>query len=97
MNFGKLIDSVDIDAVRETILRIAAEEYDCVVGVPGAEPGRLEVEFIAGAGELDEFEETLGDYSEVYVGSFPGRDNDGVRAITFTVPDEDGRVRAHPH
>jgi hypothetical protein len=27
----------------------------------------------------------------------PGRDNDGVNAVTLTLPDLDGTVRAHPH
>jgi hypothetical protein len=94
---GRIARSRYGDPVRAAILRIAAAEHDCVVGVLGAEPGRLEVEFIESAGELDEFEQTLGDCSEVYFGSFPGRDNDGVKAVTFTVPDEDGQVRAHPH
>lgn len=82
---------------RGAALRIATAEHDCVVGVLSADPARLTVEFIAGPGELDEFEETLGDHSEVYVGPFPGPDDDGVKAITFTVPDEDGVVRPHPH
>ena len=94
---GQIARSRYSDSVRATILRIAAAEHDCVVGVLSADPARLTVEFIAGPGELDEFEETLGDHSEVYVGPFPGPDDDGVKAITFTVPDEDGVVRPHPH
>ncbi|MDV9170118.1 hypothetical protein R6V09_08185 [Streptomyces sp. W16] len=85
------------DSVRAEILRIARRDHDCVVAVLGAAPPRLEVEFIAGAGELDEFEETLGDLSEVCFGAYPGDDNDGMNALTWTVPDADGVVRTHPH
>lgn len=85
------------DSVRAEILRIARRDHDCVVAVLGADPPRLEVEFIAGAGELDEFEETLGDLSEVCFGACPGDENDGTNVLTWTVPDADGVVRMHPH
>lgn len=75
------------------ILHIAKEEHDCVVGVRGVDLCRLQVEFIAGRDEMEEFEATLGDSSEVFFGSFPGRDDDGERAITFIVPDPDGVTR----
>ena len=85
------------DSVRAEILRIARRDHDCVVAVLGAAHPRLEVEFIAGASELDEFEQTLGDLSEVCFGAYPGDENDGTNALTWTVPDPDGVVRAHPH
>ncbi|WP_406861221.1 hypothetical protein ABZO31_12480 [Streptomyces sp. HUAS MG47] len=84
-------------SVRAEILRIAARDRDCVVGVLRDGSCVLEVEYIAGEAELDEFEESLGRAAEVYVGAFPGRDDDGVRAVTFVVPDPDGTVRAAPH
>jgi hypothetical protein len=30
-------------------------------------------------------------------GAFPGRDDDGERALTLPLPDADGVVRPHPH
>lgn len=85
------------ESVREAILKIAAEEIDCVVGVCAVDQFRLEVDFIGGLGELEEFEQTLGDLSEVYFGSFPGRDHDGIRAVTLVVPDADGIVRKYSY
>ena len=35
--------------------------------------------------------------SRVFYGEFPGRDNDGVNAVTMTVPDTDGVIRNYPH
>nr|WTB29445.1 hypothetical protein OG781_07990 [Streptomyces sp. NBC_00830] len=85
------------ESVRAAIIRIAAEEHDCVVGVRAVDQFRLEVDFIGGLGELEECEQTLGDLSEVYFGSFPGRDHDGVSAVTLIVPDADGIKRKHPY
>ena len=84
-------------SVREEILRIAARERDCVVVVAGSESGPLETWFIAGDEELDELEETLSAGAEVYIGAFPGRDDDGVHAVTFIVPGPDGVVRGAPY
>lgn len=83
--------------VREAIIKIAAEEHDCVVGVRALDQFLLEIDFIGGLRELEEFEQTLGDLSEVYFGSFPGRDHDGESAVTLVVPDAHGVRRKHPY
>ncbi|MEU8529037.1 hypothetical protein AB0C77_26145 [Streptomyces sp. NPDC048629] len=84
-------------AIREKILRIAELEHDCVVGMLGVDRCRLDVEFIAGDEEMDDFEAALGDRSEIFFGAFPGRSSEEGRVITFTVPDSDGVVRNAPH
>ncbi|MFE7707252.1 hypothetical protein ACFU6I_15900 [Streptomyces sp. NPDC057486] len=85
------------ESVRESIIRIAAEEHDCVVGVRGVDQFSIEVDFIGGPAELDVYEQTLGNLSKVYYGSFPGRDDDGLNAVTLIVPDADGIRRDHPY
>ncbi|MFJ7949850.1 hypothetical protein ACIQ6K_40760 [Streptomyces sp. NPDC096354] len=85
------------ESVRKSIIKIAAEEYDCVVGMRGVDQFSIEVDFIGGPAELDEYEQAVGNLSQVYYGSFPGRDNDDLNAVTLIVPDADGIRRAHPY
>jgi hypothetical protein len=68
-----------------------------VVGQVGIDGVELEVDFVGGPDELVEYAATLGSASRVYVGPFPGRDNDGRHAITVVLPDADGVTRAHPY
>jgi hypothetical protein len=83
-------------AVRAEIDQIAARDHDAVVGVLKDEI-HLCVEFVSSSRELDEFGSAVGPGAEVFVGAFPGRDNDGLRAVTVTLPDVDGTVRRHPY
>lgn len=83
--------------VREGILRIAESDGDAVVGTLKADAIELDVEFIAGPSELEEYAESLTPGARVFYGPFPARDNDGEFAVTFDLPDSDGIVRQHPH
>lgn len=67
------------------------------VGLVGADGVSIDMEFVGDVHDLWSFEALLGEDAEVIVGAFPARSNDGVNAITFTVPDSDGVTRAHPH
>jgi hypothetical protein len=62
--------------------------------VPPSDGLRIEVDY---PGYLEEITRTLGNDSRIYVGSSPRRDNDGVNAVTLTLPDLDGITRAHPY
>ena len=79
------------------ILRIAKRDRDAVVGTPTADAIELDVEFIAGPRELDEYAASLTPGARVFYGPFPARDNDGDVAVTLDLPDADGIVRQHPH
>jgi hypothetical protein len=64
-------------------------------------PDDFELDYwtIAGREDLADLE-TDGDLKlgdEIYVGAYPSADNDGARAISLHLPDEDGIVRGHPH
>lgn len=78
-------------------LRDAGETGEIVVGQLAADGLHIEVDFPSGPRDLEEFTRTLGADSQIYVGLFPGRDDDGVDAVTLTLPDLDGITRAHPH
>jgi hypothetical protein len=81
----------------DKILQIIRRTGDAVVGQIEADGLHLDMEVVSGPNDLREYAETLGSASRVYFGPFPSRDNDGYNAITVTLPDEDGVVRAHPH
>ena len=82
---------------RATIERIICEEREAVVGYLQEAGPRIEVQIVAGPAELDELAPNLIASSSVFYGAFPARDNDGVRAVTIVLPDEDGIVRRHPY
>jgi hypothetical protein len=76
---------------------LPGETGEIVFGQLGDDELHIQVDFPAGAEDLDELTSTLGTHSWIYYGPFPARDNDGVNAITLTLPDNDGIVRRHPH
>jgi hypothetical protein len=92
---GRLTRAAYGPAVAEAILGIARRDGDAVIGRVEDADVKLDVEFIAGQAELDEYAAGVGKADVVY-GGFPAADNDGERAITITLPDRDG-VRRHPH
>lgn len=58
---------------------------------------RLEAEAVTHSDELVELVATFEPETVALYGATPARDNDGVNAVTITVPDRDGVVRDHPH
>jgi hypothetical protein len=85
------------DDVEAQILDLVVRCGDVVVCRHGADELELLVEFVAGPNELAEFTSEVRMGERVYFGAFPARDNDGVDAVTVTLPDADGVVRGHPH
>ena len=82
---------------RARILEIVARTSDAVVGTLSPDQLHIDTEIIAASTDLADFESELRPGALVYFGAFPGRDNDGVHAVTITLPDRDGVVRPHPH
>jgi hypothetical protein len=78
-------------------LRDAGDSGEIVVGQLASDGVHIDVDYPSGPGDLDEITRTLGSRAWIYFGPFPGRDNDGVHAVTLTLPDHDGITRAHPH
>jgi hypothetical protein len=83
-------------SVRFEVEQTSMRDGDSVVGVLEDEI-HIRVEFVSGPQGLEEFASTLSPGAAVFAGAFPDRDNDGVRAVTVTLPDADGIVRGHPH
>jgi hypothetical protein len=67
------------------------------VGVLGNNGVQLDMELMVGPIELEEVTKAVPRDSEIFFGVFPAPDNDGINAITVTIPDLDGVVRNHPH
>jgi hypothetical protein len=57
----------------------------------------IHVDFVSGKNDLSQLISEVSAGTLVFHGEFPARDNDGANAITLTLPDADGVVRAHPH
>lgn len=93
---GRLQRGVYGPSVAEAVLDIASTDGDAVLGQVQDGDVELDVEFIAGPDELEEYAAALGQADVIY-GPFPAADNDGERAVTITIPDRDGVVRRHPH
>jgi hypothetical protein len=83
--------------IQASIEEIIAKEGDAVVGTLAEDGVRIDVQIVAGPKELVEFLSAIASDRRVFYGAFPGRDNDGVEAVTLTIPDADGTVRNHPH
>lgn len=85
------------DEFVDDVLDIVAAEGEAVVGVLADGGLELDVDFVAGLGDLTEMLGGRRDGAVVFAGAFPGRDDDGVNAVTVDLPDADGVVRSHPH
>jgi hypothetical protein len=90
--------------VREQVLQlmrslrgIPGESGEIVVGHLDADMLHITTDYPSGPEDLDEFAQTLGADARIYLGRYPGRDNDGTNAVTLTLPDLDGITRGHPH
>jgi hypothetical protein len=93
---GRLARDVYGPAIAEAVLDIASTDGDAVIARVQDVDVELDVEFIAGRVELEEYAAVLGQ-AEVVYGHFPAADNDGEQAVTITIPDRDGVIRPHPY
>ena len=84
------------DAV-DLILDLVHAHGEAVVGMLTSDGVEIDVEFVCGVGDLSEMLGSVADGTELFVGVFPERDDNGVDAVTFDLPDSDGVVRQHPH
>jgi hypothetical protein len=78
------------------LLAIIERDGDAVIGAVRDDEMAIEVDFPGGEATVRQF---VADHPDATLthGSFPGRENDGTRAVTLTLPDSDGVVRSHPH
>jgi hypothetical protein len=84
------------DEFIDDVLDIVVADGEAVVGFLAGDGLELDVDFVAGLGDLTEMLGARGSGTVAFVGAFPARD-DGVDAVTFDLPDADGVVRRHPH
>ncbi|QDU58254.1 hypothetical protein Pan181_44870 [Aeoliella mucimassa] len=83
--------------IHEEISDVIRSNGECVVGALERDGIEIAVDFVTSIGESMEFVTDHKQSKHYFWGPFPGRDNDGVNSVTFTVPDIDGVVRQHPH
>jgi hypothetical protein len=85
------------DEVEIELIEYIVRDRDALLGwrLPGTP--ELHMEVVSAPMELSEFEVEAIAQGEVFYGASPGRDNDGVNAVTVLLPDADGVVRPHPH
>jgi hypothetical protein len=76
---------------------VPGENGTIVLGHVDDDALHMTVDYPSVPGEADEFVAEFEPEPWIYYGRFPGRDNDGVHAVNFVVPDQDGVVRGHPY
>jgi hypothetical protein len=93
---GRIRRAPDSSVFRADVEKIIAVTGDAMVGALTPGGILIDARIVSGpsdlADELTDLRATM-----FFYGAFPARDNDGVRAVTVQIPDEDGIVRAHPH
>jgi hypothetical protein len=85
------------DEVEVELMEDIVRDGDALLGwrIPGIP--ELAMEVVSGPMDMSELAVEATAQSEVFYGAVPGRDNDGVNAITLVLPDADGVRRDHPH
>jgi hypothetical protein len=94
--FDDRIAEGDPATARDEIVAIAARDINAVVAAYNGQP-ELRVDFPGGPSDLAEFVDELQPGETFLYGAYPGRDNDGKRAVSLVLPDVDGVVRGHPY
>lgn len=94
---GRIQQQLLDDSLVDAVLNLVVEHGEAVVGALASDGLTIDVEYIAGLGDFTEFLGPSAGGRELFIGAFPGRDDDGYDAVTLTLPDADGVVRCHPH
>lgn len=94
---GRIRNALYSPELRSIIERIITETGDAVLGLLNKDGLHIDDEIVAGSNGIIEFAAGLSSETHIFYGAFPARDNDGVKAVTITLPDLDGIVRPHPH
>jgi 2,3-bisphosphoglycerate-independent phosphoglycerate mutase len=83
--------------LRRELEEIITKSGEVVVGFLERDGMRIDAAVVVSSDDLREFISAIDPSTEIFYGLFPDRDNDGIRAVTATLPDNDGIVRPHPH
>ena len=94
---GRIANRSIDDSLVDVILDLVDAHGEAVIGVLSRDGLEIDVDFVAGLNDLTQFLGGTADRSEVFVGAFPARENDGLNVVTIDLPDVDGIVRRHPH
>lgn len=94
---GRIAQNAYTPQTKSAIEAIANRDREAVIGVLQADGFRIECDFVSSGDEIEEFIADHPNVPAIYFGAFPAADNDGVQAVTMTLPDRDGVVRHHPY
>ncbi|MFD6159751.1 hypothetical protein ACFWF7_41075 [Nocardia sp. NPDC060256] len=86
-----------VEKVRTELLEFITRDGDALIGWPAADGVRIDMAIVGGPRDIDEEVSDSESDEDVFYGAYPGRDDDGVNAITVTLPDADGVTRRHPY
>jgi hypothetical protein len=84
-------------ATKSALEQVVVDTGELLIGQLKPDGLTIDVEIISGQIELNEYLAAIGADSQLFYGVFPARDNDGIAAVTVTLPDQDGIDRVHPH
>ncbi|MEU7144012.1 hypothetical protein ABZ942_31525 [Nocardia sp. NPDC046473] len=85
------------EKVRTELLEFITRDRDALIGWPAPDGIRIDMAVVGGPRDIDEEVSDSESDEDVFYGAYPGWDNDGVEAITVTLPDADGVTRQHPY
>lgn len=94
---GRIQCSMHLPQVSSIVQNMIAQTGEAIVGVLNGDGVHVDIEIITGNDELKAFASGVAPGSRMFYGVFPARDNDGIRAVTVTLPDKNGIVRHFPH
>ena len=83
---GRIKSAIYSPEVKSKIEGIIIDESEAVLGRLRDDGLQIEVQLVSNIDEIDDFASTINPTSRVFYGAFPGRDSDGVRAITVVLP-----------
>lgn len=83
--------------LEEKLEEAIENDGEVVVGLLGKDGTCIDATVVVSREDVSDFISAIDPASELFYGTFPGRDNDGKQAVTVTLPDNDGIVRPHPH
>jgi hypothetical protein len=93
---GRINRSRDLSEAADGARRLIAETGESFLGALNDDGVTIDME-IPDSAQVDEFVAGVKSAGMFFWGVFPWPDNDGVRAVTVTLPDMDGVVPSHPY
>ncbi len=79
------------------MLTLCAEGREPLIGSLRKDGLEIDMELIVDPSDFADCESQFESSTLVFYGAFPAFDDDGINAVTLTIPDNDGITRSHPY